>query len=301
MKCARVVGGLAALCALLAPGVAHAQIFSVYKPPSTREATRPGDKEAKFRRIQIGTFLALWDAPPADIRALGVFTIPTIPGSPTLPAEADVDLDASPLLTADFFITRNISVGGWWNPVSGSATARFILPPGFTVAPGSTKFNFTDNFYDFHGTYYFPEMTGLIGKITRGMSIQAGYSIQNLDLDIQPGALVPIAFVDPNAVGGRSGDFGTTLTSPNVWITKSFDLGNPLRSKKPVSLFISGGKYFDSDFSQAWNIMGGATVKLRENLDLSASYWRVLPRGNSVIGSDLDDQTRISVGLTARY
>jgi hypothetical protein len=277
MRCARVVGSLLALCALLAPGVAHAQIFSVYTPPKPTETTTAG-KADKFRRLHIGTFLALWDSPPFQ----GNIGVQSVSGGPPMRVNLEASIDASPLITADYFIFRNLSVGGWWNPISGDADQ--------TIAGTKVDLRFFDNFYDFHATWYAPERVGFLPRwLTSGLSVQGGYSIQNIDLDAGPGTVL---FEN----GVRTSDIGTTLTSPNVWVTKRFNLGTPLRGRedRPISLFVQGGRYFSGEFETAWNIIGGATFVLNPKLSLSASYWRVMPRQG-------DDQSRISLGLTARY
>jgi len=290
MRCARVVGSLLALAALLAPGVAHAQIFSVYVKPKTDAPAAA--KPDKWRRLQLGTYMAIWDQPPLTGQQLGVGVRVAAPGGPiAAPTAVDVDPGVSPLITLDYDLTQSLSVGGWWNPINGTATVLRKNVAGIPVV-GSRDFDFFDNFYDAHIKWQFPDKWGPLPEwVTSGLSIQGGYSVQNIDLDINSGAGSGIVFGS-----SRTGDAGLTFTSANAWITKSFQLGTPFRGRKdrPISLFISAGHYFSEDFDNAWNAMGGLTFQINPRLSISGSYWRVLPENG-------DDQSRFSLGLTARY
>lgn len=294
MKCAKLVGSLLALSALLAPGVAHAQIFSVYVQPEAAQTTTPGKDAPRFRRLQIGSYLALWDQPP--VQNLPV-VVSSVSGGRARRIGLDVDTGASPLITADYFITRRLSVGGWWNPIRGTAEVdRGELRRRFGSVPvGQTDFDFYDNFFDVHAAWHLPDRVGFLPRfLTSGVVVQVGYSVQNIDLDAPQGRNVAIAFGQPGQPVGA--DFGETRTSANAWVTKSFNLGTPFRGRpdRPISLFVSGGHYFSEDFDNAWNIMGGVTFTLSERLSISGSYWRVLPE-------DGDDQSRFSIGVVGRY
>lgn len=278
MRCARVVGSLLALSTLLAPGVAHAQIFSVYIQPKAQDAPTPNAKAEKFRRLHIGGFLALWDSPPIGATR---FQLEGGPAGTLTTVRAEPDLDASPLVTADYYLSPHFSIGGWWNPVQGDIDVR-------RGAAGRARLDFRDNFYDGHIAFHAGDRRwGFLPRIiTKGLTIQAGYSVQNIDVDALPGTAFP----------GGGADAAFTLTSPNLWITKAFDLGSPFRGRedRPVSLFVSAGQYFSEDFDNAWNLMGGVTFTISPRLSLSGSYWRVF-------SEDTGQQQRISVGLTGRY
>jgi hypothetical protein len=245
--------------ALLAPLPAAAQQFNTFDP-FAHLLTEPAAQTEKlrFERFHFGAYLALWDYPSETFDGL------------TLEFEAE----PSPLLTADYFLTRNLSIGGWWNPVS----ARFV---GSIPGASATLADIDAVSWDVHLTYHF---SGAWGPLGRGWSAQLGYSSDSYDVDVRP------EFVD--ALGFS--DDGFTDKSGNVWLNKSFRIGAPRVGRKPypITLFGSAGYYFSDDYSRALSLLGGASIQLSRHLSLSGSIWFPDIRENVIRGT---------IGLTGRF
>lgn len=234
----------------LLPACAHSQRFFPMLPANPRD------------RLQTATYLAQWEFPP-------------IPGDelPESVASETLRPSAGPLLTVDYFLGRHLSIGGWWNRVSGDISMRELggerdLPVATTDA----------DFSDLHVTYYFPERQG------NGWSIQAGYSRLHYDVKLISGLQI---------TSGEPG-YGVTFTSPNVWINRTQRIG--LRRiggrRRSMRVFGSLGYHSSTDFKRAWNLMLGGTVPLSQQLSFSGSVW--FNRANQT-------STRVTVGLTGSF
>src|SRR5207244_1150275 len=98
-----------------------------------------------------------------------------------------------PLVTGDYFVTRRLSLGGWWNPYSGKIEAR--------ETPKGPKFKLADtetSFWDIHATYYPSE------RWARGWSIQAGFTHSRTKVDLIPGLNQPPSSLPDFAVNQSS-------------------------------------------------------------------------------------------------
>jgi hypothetical protein len=254
MTITRVLCCSPALIALLAQSVACAQVFTV--PPNPFPQAPRGAGAEKRQRLQFGAYLALWDFAPI-----------AAPG-----AESErVDADSSPLVTADYSLTRSWSLGGWWNPLQGDLLAKPATGPQFKAAA------FDASFWNVHATYYLPE------KWAPGWSAQAGFSQLHYDVDVIQAL---------RAVGAKN--FGVTFSSLNIWVNKSQEVGTRRvhGRRRPISLFGSFGYYTSSQFDRALNVILGGALPLSPHLRLSSSVWF----------NDLDDlNTRVTVGLDGDF
>jgi len=288
MKVVKAWVGLAAAAAMLAPGAAQAQtLFSTRAPVlQERTDTPTTPAAAKFRRWQLGAGAAIWDSIPGLDR--NPFAIPGFP-----PGSAVIEPDnASPLITADYSITRRLSFGAWYNP-QGSEI-HYTLAPG--VFPGIQRtFAIGDihsDQFDAHLTYNLDGLTFLPEVITRGLSLQAGYTASSHDVDFRT------VVAGGGAIIFGLGNFGFTQKSGNVWINKSMKVGSiTVRGNKvPVNLFGSGGYYFDDfgeDGGSAWQALGGFSLTLSDSISLGASYWLFDVGGANA--------SRVSTGLTWNF
>src|SRR5437773_5876568 len=94
---------LPVLVLLLVPGVARAQVFSepLKPPPEAR-----GALSAPRERWLIGTYLASWQYPAKLFQA----------------ATVGREWNPGPLLTAEYSLTKDLSLGGYWNRFTGHLT-----------------------------------------------------------------------------------------------------------------------------------------------------------------------------------
>jgi hypothetical protein len=240
---------------MLLPAAAQAQVFTAGSLFFTPDPSLPASQ--RFGRFLVGAYVASWDF--AEIPVAGA-------------ADLDLEPSLSPLITVDYFLTRRLSIGGWYNPISGELNGRL----------GSTKFKLADEdalFTDFHATYYLADR-----PLTRGVSIQAGYSVYHYDLEVAPVL---------RQLGARNLAF--TEFSPNIWVNKTQQLGAPeIRGRRyPVALFGSFGYYTSTDFDTDVNLIFGTTVQLRKSLNLNASVW--------LNGLDSDQHIRVTAGFSGRF
>jgi hypothetical protein len=276
--------GFAALLAALAisPLPAQAQIFA--PPPSAGIGGGGGKTPAtiKSRRLQLGTYFASWDAPPGlqDL-ARGIPKIAFLTGVSTVFANVDSNADSSVLVTADYYVNDNLSVGGWWNPNSGSFSS--LATNRFTTASGRIQ----SNYYDFHAAYHFKrERVG--GSSLQGLSFQVGYQKLNTDID----ALVSSFNLKPVPLNIQD-----NRASINFWL--NYARPRPVTTlrlsgkKYPVSLFTSYGYYGDRDFGFANNLILGGSVKLSDFLSFNSSVW--------FNGLGEQSNQRVSIGLSGTF
>jgi hypothetical protein len=288
MKAVKLWGSVAALAVLLAPGAAQAQtLFNVRNPFQAgplESATTTDKKDGRFRRWNIGLGAAAWQFPDQAQLITGPGGTATFKSSPRTAG--------SLLVSADYFLTRRVSVGMWYNP---RVTKIMVEDPNNLLGFGRDEITNSivhTHAADAHVTYYLP------GKWFRGMSVQGGYAYEH------------------NTVFKRNGFFSGFLgtqfefarESFNVWLNKSQQI-TKIRidgKERPISLFGSAGYYFSEygetkasttgfigdlqDGDGAFHLLGGVSVGFSEALSLSASYWHFdLGGANS---------SRISAGLT---
>lgn len=247
---------LICLLALATAAPAHAQRFS---PASLFYEPRTPSGLLRFDRVQIGTFMAQWDIPLANVAS----------------ASSAIELETEPsaLVTADYFLTRRLSVGGWWNPRSAELALTGAVPGGrLKLADVKT------NFWDAHLTYALPDSSPL----TRGVSFQFGYSGLHYDINLTSAVQ-----------GGRNSAF--SLHSPNLWVNKSQRVWQPMvrGERRPVTLFGSVGYYTSADFDHDWNVILGGSFYLTRHLSLTSSVW--------FNGLDERTNTRVTAGLAGSF
>jgi hypothetical protein len=256
MRNAKLLAGAAALAvSLLAPGTAHAVTFTEsFAPlyPSGGEM-KTDDKYGKFQRFRVGAFAAFWDFP-----------------NPLFDEN-----NPSPLLTAEYFVTRNISIGGWWNRQDGdfgTAAARSI---GFTRGG---DYELTS--WEVYVAYHFPDK-----PLTRGLSIQFGYSVGDLEIDF----------------AGRTFDSFSGLKSVDFWLNKSQTIARPMFGGKPHPITLFGGVGYYPDGDAYWHggsLIVGASFAINQHLSLTGSYWWVNLFDQN---SGTDTIERFTVGLTGSF
>jgi hypothetical protein len=243
-------GGPAAWLLLLFPAAARAQFFT---PPTNpllvRIARAPGEQ---VERLRAGAYAAQW--------TLGSYQS----------AGATVRRDSSPglLVSADYFLSEQVSIGGWWNRFSGSdrQTGRPDLPRHVA--------DFAVQFWDIHVTYYLPEAWA------PGWSLQVGHTSLHSHEE-----LVLL-------LGGQS--TGRTEDTLNLWIAKTQPLRarRALGSRHPVVLFGSIGYYPSASFHRAASLILGGSVDLSPRVSVSGSAWL----------EDLSDpDLRATVGLVGNF
>jgi hypothetical protein len=242
------------LLALMTAPAARAQTFSPANNPFSRAA--PGVAPRK-EQLQFGAYLTVWDFSP--IRVPGV-------------QSEKLQADPGPLITGDYFVTRCLSLGGWWNPFSGEVEAR-ETPRGraFKVADSETSF------WNVHATYYPPE------HWARGWSIQAGFSHLRHNVDVIQGL---------REVGVPN--FAVNSSSLDIWLNRTQKVGfrRVQDQRVPISLFASAGYYTSSQFDRAVNVIVGGSLPMARHLSLNSSVWfNSLDRTN----------TRVTAGLAGSF
>ena len=110
MKSTKVWSGITALLVLV-PAAAQASIFRAPVPATV--TTKPGKE--RLKRLAIGAYYSQWDV--ASIRLGG--------------RNVDFDVSGSPLLSADYFLNKRLSIGGWFT--SGFPTASPARPSTTTA------------------------------------------------------------------------------------------------------------------------------------------------------------------------
>jgi hypothetical protein len=204
----------------------------------------------QLQKLQIGIYWTHWQ----------------LPGYEQYGATVSRDTIGTPLFTADYFVTHNLSVGGWWN--------KIVADDNQTGRPGlPRKLADVDVvFWDAHATYYLPE------KRAKGWSVQLGYSSLHYDVHFVP------------EVGG--GNIVGTDRSVNLWITKTRGVGRRRASQRqPVYLYVSVG-YIPSPSIGTTNLIFGGSVAITPHVDLTGSVWL----------NDLEKvSVRSSVGLVGRF
>src|SRR5579872_6275317 len=127
MKCTKALVGLTLLAGLAVPKAAHAQIFTAYNPftaeeqPEKNMTPKQRQEHHRFKRWELGLQAALWDVPAVGVSGTGGAAI-------------KIEAQGSPLITADFFVLQNLSVGGWYNPIYGKVVG--IVGGGGGAAAG---------------------------------------------------------------------------------------------------------------------------------------------------------------------
>lgn len=230
-------------------GTAHAQRFFPILPPNPRD------------RLQTASYLAQWEFPPISGDEL-----------PFQVESQSLKADAGPLLTMDYFLRRHLSVGFWWNRVSGEIAmqergSRLALKLADAEA----------DFWDIHVTYYFPERRG------SGWSVQAGFN--RLHYEVTP-------VFGLQRVGRPSSEI--TFTSPNIWVNHSQRVGirNIGGRRRSIRLFGSLGYHTSAEFERSVDLMIGGALPVTRRLTLSSSVWL----------NDLHKtSTRVTIGLTGAF
>jgi hypothetical protein len=246
-------GILAALLALLASRAVQGQSFSPpISPLLLRYGQTPRDRYEKFR---IGAFWAKWDLPSYTVAGAG----PTGGG---LPVERHTE--ASALVEADYFLNDSLSIGGWWNQISGEdrQTARTDLRPEIA--------SFDATFWDLHVTYY-PKVNW-----TDGLSVQLGWNTLHQEV------------TRSRQLGGTKHE--RTNSSINLWLSKTQQVGSR-GARHPIFIYGSLG-YIPSPVFGNTNLLFGASVDLIPHLSLGGSAWL----------NDLEDlNVRWTVGLVGGF
>ncbi len=234
-------GPMAALVVLLAPGMARAQRFapvlitSTYNPTGVSTpsgVSGPEEEAGRLDRLQVGAYLAMWD----------LFK----PKAPTGIQEVKFNAKSSALLTADYFLTRNVSIGGWYNSLEEEVEVTPVGGQPFRQQAG------TANFWDAHVTYY--------PKKIQGLSVQLGYS--------------EVAFKQVDLLSNTRIRPSFKPHSWNVWANYSRPVGR--YKGRPIAVFGSVGKYTGDKgkfFNAAWNAILGGSIGITRNLDLATSWW----------------------------
>lgn len=249
MKSAKLLGCAALALGLLAPGAANAQVLlptNYLLPPLEGKAPSGAEKPSRF---QIGVGIAIWDF-PNDL----------------------FEPDIGPLVTVDYMVTDNISIGGWYNHISGD----------FGPFNGKTT-GFDADTWDAHVAYHLPTAN----RWTRGVSAQVGYSHTKVDID----------------TGIQSNDDSAV----NFWLNKNQHLTYLSKKdrKYPVSIFAGIGYYvpIDSEFGDDGNlykggsIVAGGSIGITKNISITGSVWWL----GLFAGGDGDTVTRGSVGLVGTF
>ena len=244
MRSIRCGIGLPALIALLTSSPAQAQVFA----PSVNPFSRPQQgKPPRWERWRVAAYAVLWDYPS---RAGGG-------------GQAESDYDPGALITGDYFLTKNLSLGGYWNRFTGE-----VRLTGASVDPalrGQTVADAAGTAWDAHATYY-PS-----GKTARGWSIQVGYTTLKNDFHYNQ-QLLPL----PPQHESRQG-LGIWLNGSRAIGARSF-----AGSRRPIALFGSVG-YYTSNLGAANAILGGS-LPITRRLSLSASVWRNASRTRTTFG-----------------
>lgn len=297
MRTSRWSALAAGLGLLLAPTAARAQGFS---PGSLLlQPVAPG---GKVRRLNVGAYFSKWDSTP-DSHVLTTrmfaeefknFVRPfeaIFPGTSLKAPTLEFATEASALLTADYQVSKHLSVGGWWNPqntsVRGSKRIPITLAQGTAIVSADYISRQSADLYDLHAIYN-PQLEGF-----RGLSFQAGFSGAHTN---SATALV-FSFTSPSGQSisqGVRGEESFSNRSFNLWLNGASRVASPrFRGKpRPVTLFGSFGYYTSSQFNNATNLITGLSVDLAPSLALSGSVWlNDLSRINK----------RVTVGLSGKF
>jgi hypothetical protein len=264
-------GKLVVLGLLLAPAAAHAQVPVIPVNPFVDvpsdlpsgelfgDTVLPPAPKRRVRRLQVGAYAAEWQFAPLKDKRLQT-------------VRERLEVDTSYLLGLDYFVTRDLSVGGWLNPLHG---------PEFALERGArSEFKVADidaRFWDVHATYYLP------GDRKKTWSLQMGSSHIHYDVDVVGGL---------EETGLK--DFVFKQSSLNFWLNKTQEVGaRRLRGRRRlIRVFGSVGYYTSSQFDRAWNIIVGGAVPLTDRLSFSSSVWF----------NDLNDtNTRVTAGLSTSF
>jgi hypothetical protein len=218
---------------------ARAQRFFPILPPDPKE------------RLQVGTFRSKWDFPSQKypdfvVRKRSNYSL---------------------LITADYFVTRRLSVGGWWHDLAG--TYNVSGHPDYK--PNEVIADFSGKLRDLHVTHYLSDARGSV------WSVQAGYNTVQIEQRLRG--------------GGRKDTM--TLRGPNFWIYRSEQVGG--RSLKQhrhlIHVFVGVGYFPSADFRYASSAMLGGSVDLSPRYSVSGSVWLF----------DLNDAAvRTTVGLVRK-
>jgi hypothetical protein len=208
------------------------------------------------RRLQVGAYLAEWQFAPLKVQS----------------ARERLEVDTSYLVGLDYFLSPDLSIGAWLNPLHG--------PERATERGARTSFKVADvdaSFRDVHATYYLP------GDRQKSWSLQVGFSHLHYDVNVIPGL---------EELGIH--DFTFKQSSLNAWLNKTQEVGGRHIGGRwrPILLFGSVGYYTSSQFDRSWNLIFGGAVPLTEALTLSSTVWF----------NDLNDtNTRVTAGMTASF
>jgi hypothetical protein len=271
MRSIRFWRRLAVWLPLLVPAAARAQVPVIPINPFADVASEmpsgevfgdtvlPAAPRRRVRRLQVGAYAAHWQFAPIKDKSLGN-------------VRERLTVDTSYLVGLDYFVSRDLSLGGWLNPLHG---------PEFALEPGArSEFKVADidaSFGDVHATDYPPV------DRQRSWSLQVGFSHIHYDVDVIPGL---------EETG--SSDFIFKQSSLNFWLNKVQAVGvRRLRGRRRlIRVFGSVGYYTSSQFERAWNIILGGAVPITDQLSFSSSVWF----------NDLDNtNTRVTAGLSGSF
>ena len=191
-----------------------------------------------------------------------------------------------PLVTADYQVTPQIAVGGWYNPVAWDAEFRWDQAPGpgGGAPPGLvTKFEGTGSMYEVHGTYAFGG----------GWAAQLAYQDMNLDWKL--------------AGASAGADKASKLV---LWGTKSFAFGPEETQPWGVVLGLGVAKGLSGTYDSrvdrttgdsleaketTWNALAGVSYAFSPRFSANASVWL------ADFSRDEEKSTRIQAGVTGRF
>jgi hypothetical protein len=235
MNAAPVWCCLAAAICLLCPTIADAQIFS---PPIDRLVFLT----QRVERLTVGTYWSQWEFP--SVRLAG-FT-------------AQQRTEPSPLLTADYFLTQDLAIGGWWNRIRGEDRQRQCL----TLDEKLGDFDFT--VWDAHVTYHLPDQE------PTGWAFQLGYG----ELKGRQRVNLPTGFgCPPIPIPTTRRRFDDTFRSLNFWVVNTQRLsGQAITSRHPVYVYATAGYFTSPEFGHT-NLIVGGSVGLSPQISLSGSVW----------------------------
>jgi hypothetical protein len=257
MNGAKLWAGAALMLALLAPGGAHAQTiltnsqapfpYGGHDPGTDPDAEEPDDL---FQRFRIGVGLAIWE--------IGPFS---------------QDEELGPFVEGEFYVTPQISIGGWYSHVEGDLRSGRVFTFGGGPRGGT---DFEADMFDVHLAYHF---TGS-DPLTSGWSLQVGYGMTEVD------------------VAGGTGD----ASSVNFWANKRTYLGGlGSDARHPVTLITGIGYYPGDDFYEGGHVLLGLSIGLTDNISLVGSAWlyQIFARPDR-LGDDTNSY-RFTVGLAGGF
>jgi len=259
MKSAKLIGGAAVALglALLAPGAAHAQTLlptSILLPPletqpDSGKPGQPGKKyEYKAKRFDVGLGVAFWNFPNDAF-----------------------DQGFGPLITAEYHINKNWSLGGFYNHIDGD----------FNGVGGGKKhhsLDYSGDNWDIHAAYRIYSKN----RYLQGLSAQVGYSELSTSVSDLP-----------------HGDF--TANALNFWLNKNQHLTYLGKNHTyPVSIFAGIGYYVDTDNDafEGGHVVAGASIGVYKNINLTGSWW-----GFGIFNrpDGLGEADRFSLGLSGSF